>query len=383
MATEKLINLKDSSHIDPHLRPGYRKVGLLNGVLIGLALALGSWGLEAWNLIRLPVPLAHGSLIVGTLFLTLLCGLSGWLTSRQDRVWLTTILWTVAGMIASLIIGYQPSIGRTSFVWLADRRFWGIPVYPVPGDNYWAVVLGGLLVILVLLVLAILQGQRLESAQRELKDNGGMSGRSWWMLLVPLPIVAIAAWATASMILNPAASAANVVYDAIEVTRGYEGDLFELGLERGSNYAALRPIQDQMTENYTLKIGEIDPDSSVAFVLVEFENGAWINCRTINDQLSFCYDASPPYTTGLASLISGEPVPEDCRFCLPGVKEETARWLRQQGDVLGDNLQIERLAQWGGYVLMGVRSEAGDQALECWFSSMSPVEIEHCETVTP
>ena len=138
-----------------------------------------------------------------------------------------------------------------------------------------------------------------------------------------------------------------------------------------------------MTENYTLRVGQIDPASSMAFVLAEFDNEAWINCRTINDQLSFCYDAAPPYTTGLASLISGEPVPEDCLACLPRVEEETADWLRQQGEVLGDNLQIERLAQWGGYVLMGVRSEAGDQALECWFSSMSPVEIEHCETVTP
>jgi hypothetical protein len=359
-------------------------VGLFNGVLIGLALALGTWGLEALSLIRLPLPLAHGSLILGTLMLVLLCGLSGLLSSRMNWTWLTVILWTVAGMIASLIIGYQPSFGRSLVIWLVDWRFWGIPVYPVPEGSYWGlIVLGGLFIILVFIVLALLQGQRLDAAQRELKEKARMSRRAWWMLLAPLPLVAVAGWATGSMLLNPAASAANVVYDAIETTRDYEGDLFALGLERGANYAAVRAVHDRMTENYTLHVGEIDPASSTAFVLVEFENGAWINCRTINDQLSFCYDASPPYTTGLASLISGEPVPEDCLGCLPRVEEETADWLRQQGDVLGDNLQIERLAQWGGYVLMGVRSEAGDQALECWFSSMSPVVIEHCETVTP
>ncbi len=383
MATERLINLDDASPLEPNLRPGYRKLGVLNGVLIGLALALGTWGLEALSLIRLPVPLANGSLILGTLMLTMLCGLTGWLTSRRDWAWLTVILWTIMGVIASLLIGYQPSIGRTMAVWLVDLRFWGIPVYPVQGANYLGVVLGGLFIILILIVLAILQGGRLESAQSELKESTRMSKRSLWILLIPLPIVAVAGWATGQMLLNPAATAANVVFDAVETTWDYEGDLFELGLERGANYAALRPIQDQMTENYTLKIGQIDPASSMAFVLAEFDNGAWISCRIINDQLSFCYDAAPPYTTGLASLITGEPVPEDCRFCLPQVEEETADWLRQQGDILGDDPQIERLAQWGGYVLMGVTSNTGDHALECWFNSMSPVTLERCEVVDP
>ena len=241
MATVGSLNLDDASSLDPHLRPGYRKVGLFNGVLIGLALALGTWGLEALSLIRLPLPLAHGSLILGTLMLLLLCGLCGWLSSRMNWTWLTVILWTVAGMVASLIIGYQPSFGRSLVIWLVDWRFWGIPVYPVPEGSYWGlIVLGGLFVILVFIVLALLQGQRLDAAQRELKEKARMSRRAWWMLLAPLPLVAIAGWATGSMLLNPAASAANVVYDAIETTRDYEGDLFVLGLERGANYAAVR-----------------------------------------------------------------------------------------------------------------------------------------------
>lgn len=379
MATERLINLNDTSSIEPHLRPGYRKVGLLNGVLIGLALALGSWGLESFSLLRLPVPLAHGSIFMGMLTLILLCGLAGWLTSKLGWIWLTVGFWTIVGVIASLIIGYQPTIGRSSIIWLLDRRFWGVPVYPYEVANYWGIILGGLFIILVLIVLAILQGTRLDSAQRELKENNGMSKRTWWILLFPLPVVAIAGWATASMLLNPAATAADVVYDAIETTRGYEGDLFELGLELGANYAAVRPIQDRLTENYTLKIGQMDAASSMAFVLADFDNGSWISCRIISDQLSFCYDATPPYTIGLASLISGEPVPEDCRGCLPRAEDNTLEWLAQQGSALGDSPQITRLAHWGSYVLMRVESEAGDQAIECWFDGMSPVHLESCE----
>lgn len=383
MATAGLIDLDDLYSLQSHQRPGYRKLGLLNGLLIGLALALGAWGIEAWKLLRLPMPLAYGGLVIASLILTLLCGFTGWLTSRLANAWITVISWTFVGIIASLFVGYQPTVGRTIAVWLVDRRFWGIPVYPAINGGHWAVMLGGIFIILIFFVLALLQGQRLDSAQHELKKNTRLSARSWLILLTPLPLVAIAGWATASMPINPSTTAANVVLDAIMTTRDYEGDLVELGLERGSNYGAVRSVQDQMTGEFTLNVGQIDPASSIALILAEFDSGVWITCRVINDQLSHCYDATPPYTTGLASLITGDPVPEECRFCVPAVEEETARWLSQQGDVLGDNFQIERLAQWGSYVLMGIRSETGNQALECWFNSMSPVQLEHCEFVNP
>jgi hypothetical protein len=138
-----------------------------------------------------------------------------------------------------------------------------------------------------------------------------------------------------------------------------------------------------MSPNYSLLIGGVDADTLTTIVVADFDNGAWIACRIINGQLNYCYDAAPPYITGLASLIRGEPVPEDCLGCLPRVEEGTADWLRQQGDILGDDPQIERLAQKGGYVLMGITSETGDQALDCWFNGMSPVTLERCEIVIP
>jgi hypothetical protein len=383
MAKAGLINHDDPSFLQVYQRPGYRKLGLLNGLLIGLAMVMGAWGPEAWKLWRLPMPLAYGGLVIASLILLLLYGFTGWLTSRLANAWITVISWALVGIIASLFVGYQPTVGRTMAVWLVDRRFWGIPVYPAINGGHWAVMLGGIFIILIFVVLALLQGQRLDSAQHELKKNTRLSARAWLILLIPLPLVAVAGWATASMPINPSATAANVVLDAITTTWDYEGDLVELGLQRGSNYGAVRAVQDQMSGEFTLNIGQIDPASSIALILAEFDNGAWITCRVINDQLSHCYDATPPYTIGLASLITGEPVPEECRRCPLHVKDETADWLRQQRDLLGDNPKIERLAQWGGYVLMGVTSETGDKALECMFNSMSPVELDRCEFVSP
>jgi hypothetical protein len=205
-----------------------------------------------------------------------------------------------------------------------------------------------------------------------------MSARSWFILLLPTPFVALIAFLTSSVQLNPAANAANAVHHAIEVARTTEGDLFQQGIRDGINYGALNAVRDQLTENYALRVGEIEPNSSQTFILADFDNGAWVNCRALNDQLSFCYDALPPYTIGLSSLISGEPPPEDCLTCTIRTSDEWATWLRGQSESLGPDPQIERLAQWGGYVLMRIAAADGDYAIQCRFDKMTPVQLEMC-----
>lgn len=375
--------LDSQGTLEPHLRPGYRKLGLWNGLLIGLALALGSWGLEAWRLVAIPSPQSSLSIAISGLLVIVICTVTGWLTARVAQAWFTIALWFVVGLLAALFIGYQPYWGRTLGVWLADRRFWGIDVFPFTTGSTAGLVLGGLVVILALTIFGVLQSYRLESAQGELQPNGRLSPRAWLILALPFPFVFVAAFVTSTMQINPAAQAAAVVYDGIEAARTYDGDLFQLGLERGSNYAALQSVRDQLGENYTLNVGEIDPNSSMAFVLAEFENGAWINCRVMNDQLSFCFDAAPPYGEGLASLITGEAPPEQCRNCTPRITDEWQAWLAARRAQLGPEPQIERLAQWGGYVLMRVAAADGDFSVDCLFDRMSPVSLQRCEEVRP
>ncbi len=383
MATTTLNSILGENTLDPHERPGYRKLSLVNGLLIGAALALGSWGLEAIRLIGLPVENAYTSLILCSLALLALCGFTGWLTGRLAIAWLTVILWLLASIVSALIIGYQPYIGRTTAEWLADTRSWGLPIYTSQTITSSGLILGGLAIIITLTILALLQSYRLEQAVNELGENGRISARSWFALLLPMPFVALVALFSSSLQINPAAAAASAVYRGIEVARTTEGDLFQLGLEQGVNYGALNAVRDQLTEDYSLRVGEINPDTSQTFILADFDSGAWINCRTINDQLSFCYDAEPPYTIGLASLIAGETPPEDCRGCEIQTDEEWAAWLQERASRLGPDPQIERLAQWGGFVLVEISSTDGDYAVECLFDKMSPVQLDHCQEVRP
>ncbi|MCB9443962.1 MAG: hypothetical protein H6669_06975 [Ardenticatenaceae bacterium] len=356
-----------------------RNLGFLNGLLIGLALALGIWGLEAINLLDVPVLLRFPSLVFAALVLVAGFSLTGWLTGRVEKMGVVLLGWLVTAVLASFLIAYQPTLGRTLTVWLADRRFWGLPVYPFTAGSLAAPILAGFFVILVLLFLAVLQNYRLEAVGREVNVNGRLQFRAWLQLLLPLPIIFIAGMVTRDIVSDPSTQAVQTVYHALQRTLAYDGDLYELGLREGLNYSAFNSVRDQLTPDYSMAIGGLEPEMSITYVVIHFANDAWVNCRLISDYLSYCYDAAPPYTIGLASLITGEAPPESCLGCLPRSSTEWQTWLRSKGVNFADPPQIRRLAQWGGYVLM--RAESNDYALECWFNGISPVQLDHCEEV--
>lgn len=359
--------------------PAYRRLGLLNGLLIGLALALGIWGFEAIRLSGLPMPLQYPALILSSLGLILLCGFAGWLSSGSGSIGRAFLVWLAAAVAVAILIDYLPHYGRTLAVWLADRRFWGLEIYPIAADvTIAALVLAGLFIILLLITLALLQDYRLERIYGELGEGERLTAAAWFLLLLPLPLVAGAGLLTNSMRADPTVAAVDLVHRAIQTNLAREGDLFQLGLEDGINYNALRGVRDQLSPAYSLKIGEVDQGTLTTFVVAHFANGAWVNCRVINQQLSFCYDAAPPYTIGLASLITGEVVSGECPGCLPQVENEWLTWLHTRGERFDGRPQIYRLAQWGRYVLM--RAEAADEtyAIECWFEGVSRVRLQHC-----
>ena len=375
MASAKTVNESINNHLSA------ADLGFLNGLLLGLALVVGVWGWEAINLVAVPVAMQYPSLIAAGLLLIMGFGLTGWLTGRLESAGWVLIIWLTTAVLSTFVITYQPTFGRTLTIWIADRRTWGLPVYPYAFGSLAAPILAGFFVILVLVILALLQNYRLESAGNEVNANGRLQIRGWYQLLIPLPFVFLVGMTTRNIVGNPVTGAVQTVQHAIERTLEYEGDLFALGLQEGVNYSAFNAVRDQLSPNYTLAIGGLEPETAITYIVIHFDNGAWVNCRLISDTLSFCSDAAPPYTIGFSSLLTGQALPEPCHGCLPRVDDEWQTWLRTKGAEFTEPPQIQRRVQWGGYVLM--RAETDDYAVECWFSGISPVQLDSCETVAP
>ena len=371
----------DFSTGDAHRRPIYRRLSILNGLLIGLALGLGAWGMEMARIGRLPVSTYLPALLLGLGLIVALCGLVGWLTGRIGLTPVTVVLWGLTAVACMLILGYLPYYGRTFTVWLLDRQFWGRVIFPYTLEGSPAgLVLGGLLVILVLVGLGLIQNYRLENISLEAGSRGRLSTRGWLSLLIPLPIVFLASLITQSVLSNPAAAAFEITNRAVANAQGYDGDLRGLELGDGISYGALQPVKALLGPAYTLSIVDINPLNSTVIVGVDFAEGGWVNCRVINDQLSFCYDASPPYTEGLRSLVTGVLPAEGCRGCILQTTDEAAAWLAERRDRLGSEPAIYRVAQQGNHVLMRVGGDAG-LAVECWVVGVTPMRLTECREV--
>jgi len=370
----------DYPTVEAHRRPVYRRISLLNGLLIGLALGLGAWGLEMWRIITLPVVSYMPSLWLGVGAVVALCGLVGWLTGRLANTALTVVLWALAGGASMMIMGYLPYYGRTLAVWLLDPRFRGSVVYPYtleggPGG----LLLGGLLIILVLVILGFMQNYRLEQIAMETNRNGRLNGRAWVSLLLPMPIVFLAGVVTQSVMSNPAAPAIVEVNRAVTVAQGYEGDLRTLELNDGISYAALQPVREIISGDFTLSVVDVNPLNATVIVGVDFSGDGWIYCRVINDQLSFCYDASPAYFEGLRNLVTGEPLPEDCRGCALRATDEATAFLLERRELFGPDPEIARVGQQGSHVLMRVTGD--NLTAECRIAGVTPMQLTECEGV--
>ena len=365
-----------------HRSASYARLGLLNGALIGLALALGIWLRQVVALAQVPAPLSYPSIVTAVLLLTATGAVAGWLSARLQKSWATFLIWLGAAVLMAVLAGIYSSAIRTVVVWLIDPRFFGLPVYARQAGGVGGFLLVGLFIVLALIVLALVESERLPGIHSERNDAGRLTATGWWRLLLPLPLVAAAGLVTGVLYgdrLTP--RALPLVHEAISTALTYEGDLFALGRREGLNYSALDGVRDQLGETYTLAIADVDAEAGLTTVAAHFDNGAWIYCRLIFDQLNFCYDAAPPYTEGFADLIAGREAPEDCRNCRPVANEAWQAWLAERRALLGPQPDITFVAQRGSYVLMRAAAAEESYAIECWFSGVNPVQLESCEEV--
>jgi hypothetical protein len=354
-------------------------LGLRNGLLIGLALALGALGPHALVLREVPVRLVYPPLILGGLLLLLLGGLGGGLAAWFGHTLASGLTWVGVAILMAMAISHIPYEITNLTAWLADRRFWGLALYPFDDTARYHLWLSGFFIVLLLGILGLLQDYRLENLRADVDAKGRPTARGWLMLALPLPLVLAVGLIADNIINSPLRAAPRLVHEAIHTGRTYPGDLFELSLERGVNYNAIAGVREQMSAHYTLLVGEMDLDAAqTVFVVAYFDNGAWINCRVVAGTLSHCYDASPPYLQGFPALLTSGEMPQDCLACKFRVSDELRAWMSSRREYFGGTPQVTRLAQWGSYVLMRAQSPVGDYAIECRFHGISPVELEDC-----
>ena len=213
-----------------------------------------------------------------------------------------------------------------------------------------------------------------------------MSSGAFFVLLLPALFTAFGAYIMPDHLGNAPRGALGLTQKGIETVADFEGDagaLFDLTRDSGFNYSALNGVRDQLVGPFTLMVGELDARTSQAVIAAHFDNGGWIICRVNVGEgratyLSYCADASRPYTLGFGSLITGESLPENCFGCLPAVDAEWQTWLQDRADRFNGAPQFERIVQQGNAVWMRAFASDG-YAIDCLFTGITDVQLQECK----
>lgn len=370
--------------IDHESLPSFRRLGLVYGCLLGLAIALGFWLPKIVVMSRLPVWFPYGGAILSGLAVLLLGGLAGWLSSALRRPLFAFLVWLGTAVLICISLGMLPPIGQNWAVWLADGRFSGLPIAQSPTHLFWwSYLIAGFLLISLLPLMAILQNNNLVSAHQELVYGRRLNRKAAFRLLLPALLAGFIGALFPDLTTSAPREAMIVTDQAIQRVRGYDGELFQFSLDTGFNYNALGSVRDQLDGPYTLLVNEIVDEWSSAIITAHFESGAWINCRvTITQQdvvyFSFCFDAAIPFTDGMNHLLYNN-VPEDsCRRCKVTADATWQTWLQERASLFDSPPVWERVAQYGRFIIIEAATNQNSK-LTCLLEGSEQIQLVTCE----
>ena len=353
--------------------------GTAYGLIFGLSFSLFTWGFDALSLASSGADLAGAKLILGLPLAMVICGLAGRLAASSSSMAVFIALGAVVGALLGVIAGHMPYDGSNLAAWLADRRLWGLVVFPyghaaAVRTTLVAIVMAGLGA-----VVGFVEYLAVEWAWDRATPEGRMSVLSWILLLACIPPVLLMTGTVEEMINQP-----------IRTPQQRVGELIGLALEgaveeaqaRGLTYRAVEPFLASFSEQYVVHLVDYDQDTLYsAYVDVAFDNGFVLRCATVGKTVVHCDDFSRKFADWMDDLVHAGLHDErrwlDARVRYLAVDDAVVAWLADHRDQLSAGYELTWAGQQGGCVFMSARFDSGFE-MTCRFLGAAPVRVDQC-----
>lgn len=360
-------------------REPFLAAGTAYGVIFGLSFALVTWGYDALALASSEAALAWAKLVLGLPLVVAICSLAGYLAALSQLTAVFAALWAVTGALLGIITGHMPFDGSNLTAWLAERRLWGLIVFPY-GDS--AAVRTTLMVIIgagVGAAAGLLERLAIEWAWDRATPQNRMSLRSWAVLLVCIPLILLFAGAANELVNRPVRRPQQVVSDLIRLAIAGARDRAEA---RGLNYAVVEDFRGSFSDQFTTHLVEYNlAPPQVACVDAVFDNSFALRCRTLGKHVAFCSEVSSRFEDWMNDLIYAGLYGERRWMASPNpsldVDDRVVRWLQGHAEQLSETYDVFRLGQHAPFVFMSARFDTGFQ-MTCRFRGTSPVLVDQC-----
>ena len=360
---------EDSSEFRLTMLREKRRNGILFGMVAGLALSIGIWGMDAFILYQAHAGWAWLKFLIGTPFLLLVGGLAGWVTARYDNGMVGALTWLLTSLVVVWIASHVPFQALSWVVGVLKPDFAGLDIYPFVENvrgrmNFLYIVVG------ILMAL----GGGFEMFIVEAVTRASTWFARFFNLLACMMIFLPVGLAVDNLMNATLREPMVAVNDVIQNGLKAETTPFTIQEKRDMGLSAIRPFGDLIHRPYRLYLGKYDPeDIAETSINVDFD-GVWATCFAIGNRTFFCQLSRDRYVKRFACLAATDFQSNCDVHATPEILAESKALADQ---LKGEPLNFGVLSQGGSAILLIEETSQGEQ-LQCIFRETGDIVLDSC-----
>jgi uncharacterized protein with PQ loop repeat len=264
-----------------------RRAGFLYGMIAGLAFAITLWGVDGYLLSQAHAYYPWIKFISGSAITILVGGLAGWLVTTIEKALVGLLIWFAAGGIFAWLTVLVPIVIAPALMGLLDPELQSLLHYGSYGNLSSMVGVSFAWIAIAIFIVAAIQIPMIEQSVFSVSILGK---------IVPHLICSLLMLSSGAILDNlhnlPLRQPIQSLDLTIQFTLNNRDREVDPKVARELHVAALRTVQDWLSEDRRLVVGQYDQLLENINVLVNF-NGVWVECETIFGHPLYCQPISP------------------------------------------------------------------------------------------
>lgn len=259
-----------------------RKLGLLYGLIAGLAFAVFCWGIDMVALARANNSFPWVKFLPGLVFCLILCGLVGWLTIFTENHWVALISWLGAAALLSWLTVWLQVSSTPFLLRLLSPGLLNYLEYVIINQQFQYWLVGFMVIGLAALICGLLEINLVKAA---LLSASGISKVA--PMLLSLVLFSVVGSSLDYMVNIHFRTPVVVLDQLIEFAYDNRDVEVPIKIAREKRLSAVKGLEDLIERKRDLTLIAYDRDLGQMDILVDF-SGVWVRCTVIYNQPVFC-----------------------------------------------------------------------------------------------
>jgi hypothetical protein len=261
--------------------------GLIYGLVAGLSFSITLWGMDAYLLSLSHAYFPWVKFAAGGLLATLVGALAGWLVARIEKALIGLFIWFATAGAFAWLTAIVPIFISPVLMGLLEPDLQNLLHYGEYGNLPSIVGATFAWIAIGIFIVAAIQIPMIEQSVFSVSAFGRIA---------PHLICALLMLASGVIVDNlhnvPLREPIQSLDQTIQFSLNSRGKDVDPKIARDLHVAALRPVQDSLTQHRRLVVGQYDRLLENVNVLVNFD-GAWVECETIFGHPLYCQYVFP------------------------------------------------------------------------------------------